>query len=88
MESEILKSEKDDIEVMLDNATIAEILRVYLNDNVEGVELAVWRREHPSKPVLLKIKTKGKTAKKAISEAIVAINKNLDGLVKDMKKTK
>lgn len=88
MEVEVIKSEKDDIEVMLDNTTIAEILRMYLNDNVDGVELAVWKREHPSKPALLKIKTNGKTAKKAISEAIAAVKKDLEGIVKDMKKAK
>jgi hypothetical protein len=32
---------------------------------------AAWRREHPSKPAVLKITTSGKTVKKAVAEAIV-----------------
>ena len=74
MEVEIIKSEKEDLEVKVDNATVAEILRVYLNE--QGVKFAAWRKEHPTKPIVFKIQTSGKTSKKAISEAVSAIKKD------------
>jgi len=87
MEINILKSSKDEIEIELENITIAEILRVYLNKD-DNVNFAAWRREHPTeKPVLL-VKTKAKTAKKAINDAVSAITKDLDKLESDFKKLK
>ena len=74
MEVEIIKSEKEDLEVKVDNVTVAEILRVYLNE--QGVKFAAWRKEHPTKPIVFKIQTSGKTSKKAISEAVSAIKKD------------
>jgi DNA-directed RNA polymerase subunit L len=84
MEIEILKEEKNDVELKVDNLTIAEILRVYLNK--QGVEFAAWRREHPSKPAVLKIKTSGKTVKKAVAEAIAEINKDSEKFLAALKK--
>jgi DNA-directed RNA polymerase subunit L len=84
MEMKILKNEKDDMEIETDNLTVAEILRVYLN--AQGVEFAAWRREHPSKPVVLKIKTSGKSVKKAVSEAVSAIDKDCEAVLKAVKK--
>ena len=70
MEIKYLKQEKNEVEIKLDNLTIAEILRAYLNED-SSVEFAAWRREHPiKKEIILKIKTKGKTAKKALSDAV------------------
>ena len=74
MEVEIIKSEKEDLEVKVDSITVAEILRVYLNE--QGVKFAAWRKEHPTKPIVFKIQTSGKTSKKAISEAVSAIKKD------------
>ena len=74
MEVEIIKSEKEDLEVKVDSVTVAEILRVYLNE--QGVKFAAWRKEHPTKPIVFKIQTSGKTSKKAISEAVSAIKKD------------
>ena len=74
MEVEIIKSEKEDLEVKVDSVTVAEILRVYLNK--QGVKFAAWRKEHPTKPIVFKIQTSGKTSKKAISEAVSAIKKD------------
>lgn len=84
MNVEIIKSEKDDLEVKVDNLTVAEILRVYLNE--QGIKFAAWRKEHPSKPVVFKIQSSGKTSKKAISEAVVAIGKDCDSVLKGLKK--
>ncbi len=87
MEINILKSSKEEIELELENLTIVEILRVYLNKD-SAVTLAVWKREHPTKKPILLVKTKGKTAKKAIDDAVSLITKDLDKLEADFKKLK
>jgi DNA-directed RNA polymerase subunit L len=87
MEVNVLKSAKDEIEVELDNATIAEILRVYLNKD-SAVEFVAWKREHPTKNPLLVAKTSGKSAKKALNDAIQVVTKELDKLESDFKKLK
>jgi len=86
MEIEVIKSEKNDVEVKVDNLTVAEILRVYLNE--QGAEFAAWRREHPSKPVILKIKSSGKSVKKSVGDAVNAITKNCDKILSGLKKSK
>ena len=87
MEINILRSEKDEIEVELESLTIAEILRVYLNKDF-SVSFAAWKREHPTKKPILLVKTKGKTAKKAIADAVKVIIKELDKFDGDFKKLK
>lgn len=87
MKINYLKEEKDDLEIELDNPTIAELLRVYLNKD-DSVTLAAWKREHPTKNPVLKIKTNGKTAKKALNDAISQAEKELDKLEADFKKSK
>jgi len=87
MEINVLKSSKDEIEVELDSITIVEILRVYLNKD-SSVTFAAWKREHPTKKPALLVKTKGKTAKKAIDDAISAIEKDLEKFEADFKKLK
>jgi len=84
MNVEIISQESDKIELRVDNLTVAEILRVYLNE--QGVKFAAWRRDHLTKPVIFKIESSGKTVKKAVSEAVSAINKDLNSLVKDLDK--
>jgi DNA-directed RNA polymerase subunit L len=83
MDIKILNSSKDELDVEFDNPTVAEILRCKLNE--QGAGFAAWRRDHPSKPVILKIKSSGKTAKKAVSDAVDEIKKELDGLLKGIK---
>lgn len=87
MELEILKSSKDEIEVRLGNMTLVEILRVYLNKD-PAVSFAAWKREHPSEKPILRVVTKGKTAKKAINDAVNSITKELDKIEADFKKLK
>ena len=87
MELKVLKNQKDEIEIEIDNLTIAEVLRDYLNKD-DSVELAAWKREHFQKPVILKVKTKGKTARKAVEDAISRINKEANKLVEEVKKAK
>ncbi|HJZ18988.1 MAG TPA: RpoL/Rpb11 RNA polymerase subunit family protein [Candidatus Nanoarchaeia archaeon] len=87
MEINVLKSSKDELELELGDITIAEILRVYLNKD-SSVSFAAWRREHPTKNPKLLVKTKGKTAKKAVSDAVLGITKELDRIEIDFKKMK
>jgi len=83
MEINIIKEEKNQLELTIDNLTIAEIIRVYLNK--QGIEFAAWRREHPSKPAFLKIKSSGKTIKKAINDAVAEIKKESSALANTKK---
>ena len=83
----ILRNEKEELELETDSLTIAEILRVYLNKDSD-VTFAAWKREHPTKKTILLVKTKGKTAKKAIDDAVSAITKDLDKVEADFKKLK
>ena len=80
----ILNSAKEEIELETDSLTLVEILRVYLNKD-SSVSFAAWKREHPTKNPVLLVKTKGKTAKKAINDAISGIVKDLDKIEKDFK---
>ena len=51
MEVKIIKEEKDNLVVEMSNQTIAELVRIYLN-NDDSVELAAWKKEHHDKPVI------------------------------------
>ncbi|MCK5149575.1 hypothetical protein KAJ87_01470 [Candidatus Pacearchaeota archaeon] len=87
MELNILKNSKDEIEVEFESLTIVEILKVYLNKD-SSVTFAAWKRKHPTEKPILLVKTKGKTAKKAINDAISSITKELDNLESDFKNLK
>jgi len=85
MEVKIIKDEKDHLVVELDNQTVAELLRVYLNKE-DAVEMAVWKRENAYKPVILEIKTSGKAAKKVLEDAAEAVEKETEKYIEDFKK--
>jgi DNA-directed RNA polymerase subunit L len=87
MKVEYLKDDKNEADIELDNTTIAEILRVYLAQD-DGVSFVAWRKEHPTKNPVLKIKTSGKSARKAVEDAVSKIEKDLDKLEADFKKSK
>ena len=84
MNIEVVKSEKNEIELKIDNLTIAEVLRAYLYEN--GVEFAAWRREHPSKPLIFKIESSDKTVKKVVADSVAQIKKDCDKIVSVLKK--
>ncbi|MBM3233710.1 hypothetical protein FJZ19_01310 [Candidatus Pacearchaeota archaeon] len=87
MKVEYIKDEKNEAEIEIDNLTIAELLRAYLAKD-ENVSFVAWKKEHPSKNPVLKIKTKGKTVRKAVSDAISEIEKEADKLVAEFKTSK
>ena len=82
MKIEILRQEKNEVELKIDNITIAEILRFYLNK--QGIEFAAWRREHPSKPLTMLIK--GLNVNKEVAETINEIKKDLSKISSLVKK--
>lgn len=83
MNIEIIKDEKNDVEMKMDNLTVAEIMRVYLHE--DGIDFAAWRREHPARPIIMRIQSSGKSVKKAVGYSVEHIRKDLDkikGIVK------
>ena len=86
MEIKILKDDKNGLEFSIDNQTVAEILRVYLNKD-DSVTMAAWKKEHYSKPLMFKIETSGKTAKKALNDAIDKLQKDLNKYSDEFKKS-
>lgn len=85
MEIKVVSEEKGKLDIEIDNLTIVELMRNYLNKE-PGVKLAAWRREHPSKNPILHIEADNPkaVAKKAIS----AIQKDLDKYSKEFKAMK
>jgi len=79
MNIQIVKQEKNEVELKIDNMTVAEIMRVYLNNN--GIDFAAWRREHPTKPLVMRIESSKKTVKKEVSDAVSALKKDLNKIV-------
>ena len=87
MEIKILKDEKNELEIQINNQTIAELVRVYLNED-SSVKLGAWKKEHYSKPLILKIVSDGKSAKKALQDAIAKAQKDLNKYGEEFKKAK
>lgn len=83
MEVKFLKKEKNEIEVELEDLTLAEVLRVYLNKD-NNVEFVAWRREHPTDNPVLDVKTNSGTPQNAVDKAIKTITKELESFEKDI----
>ncbi|MGC9310008.1 MAG: RpoL/Rpb11 RNA polymerase subunit family protein [Candidatus Nanoarchaeia archaeon] len=84
MEVKIIKEDKQEIDIELDNLTIAEILRVYLNK--QDVKLAAWKRDHPDKNPILHIEASN--PKSVLKKAITQLEKDIDSAVKEFEKLK
>lgn len=80
----ILKDEKNEVELEMDNLTIVELLRVYCNK--EGAKVAAWKRDHPTKNPILHVE--GENASKIVQKAITSIQKELDKYSDEFKKMK
>lgn len=87
MDVKVLKMEKDEAEVEFSELTLAELLRNYLNKD-QAVSFAAWKRVHPTENPILRVKTKGKTAKKALNDAVNLAGKELDKTLEGFKKLK
>ena len=84
MEIKIVREEKGFVDIEIDNLTIVELLRVYLNK--QDVKMAAWRREHPTKNPVLRVEADN--AKKVVLKAIEAVQKDIDKFVEEYKKAK
>jgi len=87
MEINIIKDEKNELEIQINNQTIAELVRFYLNQDA-NVKLGAWKKEHYSKPLILKIVSDGKSAKKALQDAIAKAQKDLKKYSDEFRKSK
>ncbi|MBS3066561.1 hypothetical protein J4205_01940 [Candidatus Pacearchaeota archaeon] len=85
MEVKILSEDKNVIEVEIDNLTVTETIREYLNKD-KTVEFAAWKRSHPNNPPMLRVQTKGKSPIKAIQDAIDSITKDINSIASEAKK--
>ena len=85
MEIKIITDEKDKLDVEVDNLTVIELMRNYLNKD-SSVKLAAWRREHPTKNPVLHIEAPN--PKSALKKAITAATKDLDKYADEFKKAK
>lgn len=85
MEAKIINEEKDSLDVEIDNLTVVELMRNYLNKD-SSVKLAAWKREHPTKSPVLHIEASN--PKSALKSAIKAAEKDLDTYEKEFKKAK
>ena len=83
----MLKNEKNELEAEIDNQTVAELVRIYLNQD-DKVTLGVWKREHYSKPIILRVEAEGKSAAKALQDAIARAQKDLKKYGDEFKKAK
>lgn len=87
MEIKFLKNTKNEVEVQIQDLTLAEILRVYLNNEPE-VTFVAWKREHMTEKPILKIKTRDKDVKVIVKSAIETITKDLDDVLGNFKAMK
>lgn len=80
----ILKEEKGVMDLEINSLTLAELLRAYLNQ--EGADLAVWKRDHPSKNPVLHIEADNPS--KLVQKVIANVEKELEKLQDEFKKAK
>ena len=85
MEVKLIKYKKNELEIEIDNLTIAELLRVMLWQD-KATEVAAWHRKHPTKNPILSLKTSGKDPKKVLLDTIAKIEKINTALIKEFKK--
>jgi DNA-directed RNA polymerase subunit L len=86
MINKVIKSEKNELRIELNNLTIAELLRKFLVDD-SNVTFAAWRKDHPTKNPVLTIKTEGKAAKKSLADAIGKAEDLFSSIKDSFKKT-
>ena len=87
MEIKTIKDEKNELDIEMDNLTIAELVRAYLNKD-SGIKLAVWKREHPMKNPVLHVEVSSGNPKTAVKKAISTIEKDIEKAVSEFKNLK
>lgn len=84
MQINVLSQDKHSAQIQLDNVTVAEIVRVYAYK--VGAEFVAWRREHPSKPIVLLIKGGDKSVSKILADIANLVGKDSNSIVQSIKK--
>lgn len=87
MNIKVIKDEKEELQIEIDNLTVAELLRNFLWED-SATTLAAWQRDHPSKNPVLVLHTKGKTAKKVLLDTIDKIQEVNAKILSEFKKVK
>ncbi len=81
----VLKNEKNHLEMELNNLTMAELVRNELWED-SCVTVAAWKKEHPTKNPVLVLRTDGKSAQKALTECLERVEKKNKKLIDEAKK--
>ncbi len=84
MEIKFINEDKNELDIEMDNLTLAELLRTYLNE--EGVKVAAWKRDHPMKNPVLHIEADN--PKSSLKKAIAAVEKDIEKVLEEFKKMK
>ncbi len=81
----VLLSEKNSLEIELDNLTLAELLRNELWED-SSVLVSAWKKDHPLKNPVLVLKTEGKSAHKTLVDCLERIEKKNKKIIEEAKK--
>ena len=87
MEINVLNKSKNEIEFEISSLTVAELLRSYLNQEA-GVDFAAWKRPHPTKNPIVKVKSSSKDVKALVEKTIKNIVSEVEKFEADFKKAK
>ena len=84
MKIKVIENKTNELKIEIDDSTLCEALRKELWEDKALVQ-ASYSRKHPiEKPILL-IQTEGKSAKKALQDAVARLAKKNDEFAKALK---
>lgn len=84
MEVKIISKSANEIKLEINNLTLCEVLRKELWED-KSVLQASYSRRHPTENPILHLQTEGKSAKKALQDAVKRLEKKNEAIVKEFK---
>lgn len=84
MKVKVLEKSQNEIKIELDDLTLCELIRKELWEDKSLVQ-ASYSRKHPIENPILHVQTEGKSAKKALQDAIKRLEKKNEELIKVFK---
>ncbi|MBU2497183.1 MAG: hypothetical protein KJ767_03945 [Nanoarchaeota archaeon] len=87
MEVKIIDKKQNELKIEIDDLTICEVLRKELWEDKNIVQ-ASYTRKHPTENPVLHLQTDGKSAKKALQDAIARLSKKNEEILKAFKAAK
>ena len=84
MKVKVLENKTNELKLEIDDSTICEALRKELWEDKTLVQ-ASYSRKHPIENPILLIQTEGKSAKKALQDAIARLEKKSEEFAKSIK---